>query len=111
MQPDTPFHISMSRAQVQRWAEDHGCPRTGHIFEVPLKVLVPRVLGVIGLAGAIWWTIPHLLWNKKPLTLDPEFVAEAKRIGMVAVSPKGCMVTADAQYASRYSAFRVGIAT
>lgn len=46
---------------------------------------LPRVAATVALAGAIWYVYPSFLWVQKPKTLDPEFVAEAKRIGNVAV--------------------------
>ena len=55
------------------------------IFEIPLSYTVPRVAATIALAGAIWYVYPSFLWVQKPKTLDPEFIAEAKRIGNVAV--------------------------
>lgn len=77
----------MARAQVERWAQDHPtCPKTGRYLEVPLSYIAPRVLGVIGTAGLIWYFSPKLMWFKKPDTLDPTFVEEAKRVGNVAVS-------------------------
>ena len=78
----------MAREQVIRWGMDHPtCPKTGHYFEVPFMTqTLPRVLGVLGLAGAILYAVPLLTWHKKPTTLSPEFIAEAKAIGNVAVS-------------------------
>ena len=78
----------MAREQVVRWALDHPtCPKTGRYMEVPfLTQTLPRVLGVIGLAGALWYANPLLLWHKKPVSWTPEFIAEAKAIGEVAVS-------------------------
>ena len=62
------------------------CPKTGHYFEVPLSHTLPRVAAVMGLAGVLWYSIPHFLWYKKPESfVNPEFIAEAKAIGNVAV--------------------------
>lgn len=82
--------IIMAREQVLRWALDHPtCPKTGRYMEVPfLTQTLPRVMGVIGLAGVLWYANPMLLWHKKPVTWTPEFIAEAKTIGDVAVSLK-----------------------
>jgi hypothetical protein len=57
----------------------------GSVFEIPASYLVPRIAAVLGLSGVMWYITPMLTWSEKPATLDPEFVAEAKRIGMVAV--------------------------
>lgn len=77
----------MARDQVLRWSMDHpSCPKTGHYFEVPLSYTVPRVAAVIGIAGIAWLALPRLLWYKKPESVvNPEFIAEAKAIGAVAV--------------------------
>ena len=77
----------MARDQVLRWSMDHPtCPKTGHYFEVPLSHTLPRVAAVMGLAGVVWYAIPHFLWYKKPESfVNPEFIAEAKAIGNVAV--------------------------
>ena len=85
----------MSRDQVLRWSLDHPtCPKTGHYFEVPLSYTMPRVAAVLGLAGALWWCIPRVLWHKKPESfVNPEFIAEAKAIGAVAVGLEVCCMT------------------
>lgn len=57
----------------------------GHIMEIPLSYLVPRVGGILLTAGLLWWANPYLFWNKKPDTYSPEFLAEQKKIGNVAV--------------------------
>jgi hypothetical protein len=59
------------------------------MMEVPASYLVPRVLAVLGLAGVLVWANSALLWNQKPATLDPAFIAEAKRIGNVAQRVNG----------------------
>jgi hypothetical protein len=41
---------------------------------------------IIALAGCAWWANQNFLWVAKPATMDPEFIAEAKKIGNVAVS-------------------------
>lgn len=51
-----------------------------------MSYTVPRVAATVALAGLIWYTYPSFLWVQKPKSLDPEFIAEAKRIGNVAVS-------------------------
>ncbi|KAG1663377.1 hypothetical protein FOA52_007114 [Chlamydomonas sp. UWO 241] len=53
-------------------------------MEVPLSFVVPRVMGVVASAALLWYVAPMVLWTKKPASLDPEFLAEAKRIGNVA---------------------------
>jgi len=64
--------------------EPYYCNRS--IFEIPFTTyILPRVAATIALAGAIWYTYPSFLWVQKPATLNPEFIAEAKRIGNVAV--------------------------
>ncbi|KAL6747782.1 cytochrome c oxidase subunit [Haematococcus lacustris] len=73
------------QSQLERWAHMHPtAPRTGRIHEIPASYLLPRIALIMGLAGVCWWANPKLFWTKKPETLDPEFVAEAKRIGNVA---------------------------
>ncbi|GAX80281.1 hypothetical protein CEUSTIGMA_g7719.t1 [Chlamydomonas eustigma] len=75
----------MAKAQVERWAMDHPtCPRTGHYFEIPLSQTMPRVFAVLATAGVLWWGARELLWYKRPDTLKPEFIEEAKKIGNVA---------------------------
>ncbi len=75
------------QTQVDRWAALHPTAlRTGHILEVPPSYLIPRIAAIMGLAAVAWWANPQLFWNKKPDTMSPEFIAEAKKIGNVAVS-------------------------
>ncbi len=74
------------QSQVEIWATYiPSAQRTGKVFEVPASYLVPRIGAAFALAGALWFINPYLTWNKKPETLDPEFLEEAKRIGNVAV--------------------------
>lgn len=87
----------MARAQVERWAAEHPtAPRTGRFFEVPLSYVGPRVAAGIALAGVAWWVNGALFWTYKPESLSPEFVAEAKRVGPVAVRASrgvsGCII-------------------
>lgn len=71
---------------MERWTSLHPTTaRLGRFSEVPASYLLPRVAGVLALAGVLWYSNSALLWVQKPATLNPEFVAEAKRIGNVAV--------------------------
>eukprot|EP00195_Chlamydomonas_chlamydogama_P005603 CAMPEP_0202899430 /NCGR_PEP_ID=MMETSP1392-20130828/7661_1 /ASSEMBLY_ACC=CAM_ASM_000868 /TAXON_ID=225041 /ORGANISM="Chlamydomonas chlamydogama, Strain SAG 11-48b" /LENGTH=109 /DNA_ID=CAMNT_0049585605 /DNA_START=50 /DNA_END=379 /DNA_ORIENTATION=+ len=76
----------MARAQIERWAAlQPSCPRSGKLFEVPFTTYtLPRILGIMGLAGVLGYANQAIFWNQKPDTLNPEFVAEAKKIGHVA---------------------------
>lgn len=75
------------QAQLERWFAEHPtAPRTGRIFEVPFSYTGPRIAAGLALAGCLWYLNPVLFWNYKPETLSPEFRAEAKKIGNVAVS-------------------------
>lgn len=75
----------MAEYQVLRWASENQCPRSGKIFEVPPSYLLSRVGLVMALAGGLWWANNTFMWRYKPESLNPEFVAEAKKIGAVAV--------------------------
>ena len=77
----------MAVDQVKRWSLDHPtCPKTGHYFEIPLSYTAPRVAAVLGVAGILWYVMPLVTTYKSPETLKPEFIAESKAIGHVAVS-------------------------
>lgn len=77
----------MAKAQMERWAIEHpSAPRVGRIFEVPLSYVVPRVAACMALAGGLVYVNSYLFWSHKPESLSPEFLAEKKKIGEVAVS-------------------------
>ncbi|KAF5831620.1 hypothetical protein DUNSADRAFT_12811 [Dunaliella salina] len=78
------------QAQLERWASlTPTTVRSGRMSEVPPSWLVPRVAAFLGLTGLLWWGNYAMFWNQKPVTFDPEFQAEAKRIGNVAQRVNG----------------------
>lgn len=79
----------------------------GRLSEIPASYLVPRIIGVLGLTGVLWYSNSLLFWNQKPATYDPAFQAEAKKIGRVAVSgPGGQACTAAAAAAAPAGGWR-----
>lgn len=75
------------QAQTERWASMHPTtPRTGRILEVSGAYLWPRVVALLGVAGAAWYVNREFFWTQKPDTITPEFLEEVARVGPVAVS-------------------------
>ena len=75
----------MASDQVARWASEHpSCPRSGKFFEVPPSYVFSRVGGIF--VGAAVLLLSYNFLFPLPKTMSPEFLAEVKKIGPVAVS-------------------------
>lgn len=86
----------MAQAQVDRWATLNPTVRhSGKILEGFGSYVLPRLAGIMAVSGIVWYANRTVGWIDKPVTVTPEFMAEVKKIGPVAVSAvaqlRGCL--------------------